>query len=235
MQPGLTRAVPMGLLGFFIGALIVVIWRGLWGFEPLWQAEVGYALSAFTAAAGFVWGMGAFSPKMNVHAHEPVFDESGAVVEEEHDTHPEDDEDGFRTVLGYSMWTVSFWVIILLVVLAVLVFTSDAPIQTASDPLASSSDVGQDTMTVPLFGDEAEVSQLTVLIGFIIVTLGSLAAIGAVIGFTLFRMNKGINEVKAITPTEKALRPPWAVRKFSQGAAGIARWMRGLPGALGNK
>lgn len=235
MQPGLTRAVPMGLLGFLIGALIVVIWRGVWGFEPLWQAEVGYALSAFTAAAGFVWGMGAFSSKMNVHAHEPVFDETGAVVEEKHDAHPEEDVDGFGTVLGYSMWTVSFWVIVLLVVMAVLVFTSDAPIKTASDPLASSSEIGQDTMTVPVFGDEAEVSQLAMLIGFIILTLGTLAVIGAGIGFVVFRMNKGINEVKAITPTEKALRPPWLVRKFSQGAAGMARWMRGLPGLLGNK
>ena len=233
MQPGLTRAVPMGLLGFLFGALIVVVWRGVWGFEPLWNSQVGYVLAAFTAAAGFVWGMGAFSSQMNVHAHEPVFDETGAVVDQ-HDEHSEADAGTF-SVLGYSMWTVSFWVIILLVVLAVLVFTSDAPIRTTTDPLASSSEVGHETMTVPVFGDEAEVSQLTLLTGFIILTLGTLAVVSAIIGVTMLKLNQGVTEAKASTPSTDALRPPWVVRKFSQGAAWMARMLRGLPGALGEK
>ena len=221
-------------MGFIIGALIVMVWRGVWGFEPLWHSEVGYALAAFTAAAGFVWGMGAFSSRMNVHAHEPVFDETGAVVEEHHEETAQE-ADGTFTVLGYSMWTVSFWVIILLVVMAVLVFTSDAPIRTAADPLASSSDVGHETMTVPIFGDEVEVSQLTLLVGFVILTLGTLAVVAAIIGVVVFKLNQGVNEVKAITPSEEALRPPWIVRKVSQGAAWMARVLRGLPGVLGEK
>jgi hypothetical protein len=224
----------MGILGFLIGSLIVVIWRGAWGFEPLWDAEVGYALSAFTAAAGFVWGMGAFSSKMNVHAHEPVFDETGAIVEEAHDE-PAEEEADTLTVYGYSMWTVTFWVIILLVVLAVLVFTSDAPVHTTGDPMASSSEVGHETMEIPILGAEAEVSQLTMLTGFIIVTLGTLAVVSAIIGLVVFKLNAGVTEAKATPPSEDALRPPWPVRKFSQGAAWLARVLRGLPGALGNK
>ncbi len=83
MQPGLSRAIPMAIIGFLFGALLVIVIRGLQGLDPLWAAGPGIVMTAFTTAGFFVWGMGAFNPKMSVHgeaaeaeAHEAAEDGS---------------------------------------------------------------------------------------------------------------------------------------------------------------
>jgi hypothetical protein len=67
MQPGLARAVPMGILGFTIGAVIAYGIRLAQGLEPNAAAPYGFVgsamvLGAFISAGFFVWGMGAFDP-----------------------------------------------------------------------------------------------------------------------------------------------------------------------------
>ncbi|MEO8397951.1 MAG: hypothetical protein ABI700_33465, partial [Chloroflexota bacterium] len=67
MQAGLSRAIPMAIIGFMVGALVTILLRGLQSLDPIWSAGPGLVLAGFTMAGFFVWGMGAFDPKLSVH------------------------------------------------------------------------------------------------------------------------------------------------------------------------
>ena len=75
LQPGLARAVPMGILGFIGGALLALVIRMLQGLDPAGSVGAAFVLGAFISSGVFVWGMGAFDPRMSVH---------GDHAEEEH-------------------------------------------------------------------------------------------------------------------------------------------------------
>lgn len=199
MKPGLARAVPMGFLGFLAGALLVIIIRGLQNMDPLWDAQVGFILAGFMSAGAFLWGMGAFDPRMSTHPHEPEVDEYGLVVAEPQEEHTPPEEDAKPlTVLGYSIWQVSFLTIVLLLLLA---GWASLPggffLRVSSDPEASTADVGYETIALPFGGPEVEVSQLTVFVGFVIFTLLSLAVIGGVIALVFYSLSYGVTNVRA--------------------------------------
>jgi hypothetical protein len=67
MQPGLPRAVPFGIVGFLLGAALVIIIRSLQSMDPIWNPEIGLVFAGFMAAGFFVWGIGAFNPKLSEH------------------------------------------------------------------------------------------------------------------------------------------------------------------------
>lgn len=195
MQPGLNRAVPMGILGFLFGALLVILLRELQGLDPVWNAEVGFIMAAFVSAGFFVWGMGAFDPRMNQHAHEPEVDELGMVVASDHneeDHHAEETDEPIR-ILGATLWQISFLTIAMIFILAAMAtFPSGLRLQVTSDPDAARDQVGYTTMDLPILGEDVVVSQLTMFVGLVIVTLLSLGVIGGLIAAVLTFLNQGV-------------------------------------------
>jgi len=210
MKPGLERAVPMGILGFLAGIALVVILRALQDVDPVWDPEIALIMAAFTTSAAFVWGAGAFNPQLNQHPHAPEVDEEtgmAIVPAEAHDEHEEDEEvvEGKPlTILGYSIWQISF--ISILVIVALLGFATlptGLYLRTSGDPSASVADVGPDiTVTLPFGGQELELTQMMTFAGFTIFTLLSLAVVGGIIGLVFLALSKGVTQANATEATE---------------------------------
>ncbi len=73
-KPGLSRAIPALIIGFIASLAFVYALRVLQNMEPVWMnadssegAQVGMVLAAFVSMATFMWGVGAFDPKMSEH------------------------------------------------------------------------------------------------------------------------------------------------------------------------
>lgn len=122
MQPGLARAVPLGIVGFLIGGLIAVIIRLAQGLDPNPQAPLAFVgpvfvLGAFISAGFFVWGMGAFDPKMNVH---------GEHAEEGHHDEAAKAETP-ASLLGGFTWQVAFWTLLGVLAIGAIAFLPSGP------------------------------------------------------------------------------------------------------------
>jgi len=95
-KPGLLRAIPMGIFGFLLGAALVLVVRALQNMDPLWDAGVALSIAPLTTTFFFLWGMGAFNPKMSEHGdhgHEDAHGETALLVVDEHaHVHPEEAE-----------------------------------------------------------------------------------------------------------------------------------------------
>ncbi len=73
-KPGLSRAIPALIVGFVGSLAFVYAVRVLQNMEPVWMnaessegAQVGMVLAAFVCMGTFMWGVGAFDPKMSEH------------------------------------------------------------------------------------------------------------------------------------------------------------------------
>ena len=73
-KPGLGRAIPALIVGFIASLAIVYALRTWQDMDPVWMsadssegAQVGLVLAAFVSMATFMWGVGAFDPKMSEH------------------------------------------------------------------------------------------------------------------------------------------------------------------------
>ncbi len=212
-RPSLSRAVPMGLIGFLVGSLFVMVMRDLQGIQPAWDSGVAIILSAFTAAGFFLWGIGAFTPSMSVHG----------------DPHEEADESGetpFAILKGYTA------LITTITLLAVLGFATYAllpgtPTITQTDrAAASATGIGVFILTI---GDNTlEISQLVVFIAFGLFTIVSLLAISALIGFAFFALSRGKLYVQGGYDPEVSPPLRLAIRAF----VAIHTLMAGITGRL---
>ncbi len=73
-KPGMSRAIPAMLIGFVGSLAFVYVTRALQNMDPVWMnadtsegAQVGLVLAAFVSMGAFMWGVGAFDPKMSEH------------------------------------------------------------------------------------------------------------------------------------------------------------------------
>ncbi len=178
-RPSLSRAIPMGLIGFLIGSLFVMIMRDLQDIQPAWDSGVAIILSAFTSAGFFLWGIGAFTPSMSVHGED--HGEAGEAEESE--------ESPFAILKGY---TALITTITLLTVMgfATYALLPGTPTITQTDiPAASATGIGVFLLTI---GDQTlEISQLVVFIAIGFFTIFSLLVISGIIGFTFFALSRG--------------------------------------------
>jgi len=187
MQAGLSRAIPMAIIGFMVGALITILIRGMQGLDPIWAAGPGLVLAGFTMAGFFVWGMGAFNPKLSVHgeAEEAVHEE---LVEEA--SQP-------RSILFGSTWligTVTLIVVALLGAFAVLP-GGFGLIQTVT-PGASTAMVGYTDVILPFGGPTISVSTLVIFVVFILIAFLSLLIAAWLFGFIFTYLASGLAETK---------------------------------------
>ena len=76
-------------------------------------------LGAFFSAGFFIWGMGAFDPRMSVHGEEPE-----AITPETREE--EETASGPMGILVSNIWQITFWLVVM-VVLAVAVQSALPP------------------------------------------------------------------------------------------------------------
>lgn len=225
MQPGLARAVPMGILGFLLGLFLVTLLRAMQSIDPVWDPQMALIMAAFISCATFVWGMGAANPAVNAHPHEPHEDEYGLIVlDDEHDEHHEEEVLEPRDTLGYSMWQISLLTIVLMGALFALATVSFGPaLKISNDPGAEPSQVtDMVAITLPVLGD-LEVTQFTLFVMFVGFTLLSLAIAGGGIGLAFVSLTKGVKEAQATEAQEPfaLLTAPASERRAYAEAQGI--------------
>ena len=208
MQPGLSRAVPVSMLAFIGSLVFVMVVRYLQDVTPLFDPGVGMILAAFVSSFAFIWGMGGADPRMSTHPHEPEVDaETGLIVYGEEDEHHEKvaEEDGDPiSVLGYSIWQVSFLTIVVLSLIAGFALAPTGfTLQTTNDPDANVSSIGDEAWEIPLIGVETELSQLAAFSMVIIFTFVLLFIIGGGIGLMMTSLNQGVKEVGEVEQTQQ--------------------------------
>lgn len=84
-KPGFSRAIPAMIIGFILSLAFVYVTRDLQNMEPVWVnaessegAQVGLILAAFVCMGTFMWGVGAFDPKMSEHGEHAAEHEAAA-------------------------------------------------------------------------------------------------------------------------------------------------------------
>ena len=84
-KPGLARAIPYMIAVFVLSLVIVYGIRSLQDMDPVWMnadtsegAQVGLVLAAFASMFAFMWGVGAFDPKMSEHGDDAHEEEESA-------------------------------------------------------------------------------------------------------------------------------------------------------------
>jgi len=213
MKPGLTRAVPAAILGFIGACVFVIVMRALQSIDPVWDPEIGLILAVFVTSGAFIWGMGATDPRMNTHPHEPEVDEETGLAivsaEAEDHHHEEEGEEEPDSVLGYSLWSLSFWLTVILVAIGAFVtLPTGLVLQQTSDPAASPTGVGYSTWEIPVLGVETELSQLTLFAGFILVTIVTLLVIGGGLALLFTSLNEGVKSVAEVDSTRMLSSTP---------------------------
>ncbi len=185
-HPGISRAIPMGILGFLAGALLVILIRGLQSLDPVWDPGVGIVAGTMFSAIFFIWGIGGFDPRLSVHGEE---------AEAHHEEEAE--EAAPRELFSSTMWLiVTLSVAALLVIFAFALIPGGFALTVTDDPHGSRSAVGFFTLELP-GGTVLEVSELAAFVGFIIFTFLSLAIAAAIFARLLFSLSRGIAEVQA--------------------------------------
>lgn len=200
MQPGPGRALPMGILGFLAGMGLLVLIRYLQSLQPYMEPQLGIVLGTALAAVGFVYGMGAFDPQMNLHAHEPEEGEDAHAHEE-----PGEEEDEPGKVLGGWLWLLSSLLILLLIAIAFFALLPDGPgLRISGDPLADFAAIG--VVQLHLGGATFEMTQLTLLVAFSIFMFVSLAVAAGGIGLLMHTLHNGVKTVAEVqhTPFQRA-------------------------------
>lgn len=202
MQPGINRAVPMGIIGFIAGAALILLIRWLMNMDPVWDPQIGLVGAGFISAFFFLWGVGAFNPEYSAHhAHEPAEGEEEHVDDHAHEAEPEPVK-----ILGFEVWTVFFWTIIMFVSMMALALIPGGPGMTVSaDPNATSNAFGM--FTVELGGLTFEMSQAIAFLLFVVITMFSLFVVAGIIGWLMSRLVKNVSEAKAMQPQPLANYP----------------------------
>jgi Na+-transporting methylmalonyl-CoA/oxaloacetate decarboxylase gamma subunit len=186
----------MAIIGFLVGALLVIIIRLLQGIVPAWDVGVGIVFAALFTAAFFIWGMGGFDPRMSVHG-------------EEHEAEPAAHEEAPAkpfALLSSTIFQLSTLLIVVLVVLFFIALLPFGPSLTVTEaPLASRTAVG--FWEVTAFGQTFLLSKLVVFIGFIIFMMASLLVAAGGIGWAMNQLAKGVVNAQAVpyTPLTRQL------------------------------
>lgn len=195
MRPGIARAVPMGILGFVVGALLAVVIRLLQGLDPNPNDPYGYVgsafvLGAFLSAGFFIWGIGAFDPRLNVHGEEPVEPTPEARTAEEAAAGP-------LGLLISNIWQIAFWLVLMVVAIAIFAFLPSGPAIQSVTGDGNPADIGYTTLALPFGGPTVTVSYLTLLIVFVIWTILSLGVVAGLLAFVMGYFSGGIKNPNA--------------------------------------
>jgi len=244
-HPGINRAIPGAIIGLIIGELIVMGLRALQGL-PVWDPGVALVLAPFTMMAGWLWGVGAFNPKLSEHGEHhaeetaivAVDDDGNEIVVHEGDAHHHEDEP-----TPASLFFTEFWksVSLPLVLLAIVFLFAQIPggfyLEVVDAPNASPNNFGTSVTlnNLPFFGT-VETTQMVIFLIFVGWLGVSLLLFASIIGFLVYKGHEQVMVANAIEPGPTHTTPPAPVRALGRGAKNTARSIRkNLPKVLGNK
>jgi hypothetical protein len=234
-NPGISRAIPGAIIGFAIGAFIVLGLRYLQGLTPVWDPGIALILTPFTMIVGWLWGIGSFNPKLSEH---------GEHDHEAHDEHaivPADAEHADDAQFRPLAWLFAHsWRILTysLVVIGAFYFLAVLPtglfLQTTAEPAANAAAFGTGiAFTLPFVGT-FQTTQMVLFLGMVAFTILSLVVFAGIIAFLFYGAHQQVAEVAEIEREEDEQLPPAPLRRVGRGAKGVARSMRkGLPKVLG--
>ena len=189
MQPGLSRAIPMAILGFMFGALIVIVIRALQQLDPIWAPGPGLVLSGFMMAIFFVIGIGAFDPRLSVHGSE-------AAEEAMHEALAKAAEKP-RSLLTGPIWQlVTLLFILLIIVGGFAALPGGLGFTQTVVPGASTTLVGYQPMDLPFGLGQVQVSTLVIFVAFVIWAFLSLAAAAAILALVLNFLSRNLTELQ---------------------------------------
>jgi hypothetical protein len=217
LQPGLARAVPMGILGFLVGGLLAFVIRTLQGLDSSGLVGSAMVLGAFISAGAFVWGMGGFDAKMQVHG------------DHAHEEPEKPEVTTFAGMLGAHVWTTAFWLTVGTVIIGAIAFLPQGPSIRNVHPgegdviSVGSTTLGQIYNPLREFGTtatgldllpplspvlaESEVSYLVILFAFVIIMLISLFLAGGLFAGALSYFLRGKRD-------PNGTQIPWRVLAF---------------------
>lgn len=201
MQPGLSRAIPMGIIGFMVGALLVIVLRGLQGLDPLWAPGPGIVLSVIMTAAFFVWGIGAFDSRLSIHGDE-------ALEEAVHEELAAESEKP-RSLLTSTVWQLATGLLVLLILVGgFAALPGGLALTQTVVPDASPTSVGMVPFQLPFGGPEVMVSQLVIFAAFTLWALLSLVVVAGILAYIFSYLSRGLVEIRAAGGGTVALPPP---------------------------
>lgn len=227
-KPGLQRAIPMALIGTALGALAVLILRSLQSMDPVWDAEVALVVLPFTTLGFFLWGMGAFNPKMSEHPHGPEdVHEPTDIVPAEQATFASEESTQFG-LLTSQVWRVTTVVLLFtLLIFVVALLPLGLNLQTVSQPEGNvAAFETTQTFLLPLGVGEFQASQLTVFLGFIAFTIVSMLLAAAVFWVLVVGLHHNVTEVRQTDQTQFRLPAPDEQSNRTQGI--LATILNGL-------
>ncbi|MGB7342370.1 MAG: hypothetical protein WBC91_25965 [Phototrophicaceae bacterium] len=241
-HPGINRAIPGAVLGLIIGELIVMGIRVLQGL-PAWDPGVALVLAPFTMMAGWLWGVGAFNPKLSEHGEHHA-EETTAIVKVDddgneivvYDAHDHEEDDTSEIFFTEFWKSISLPVVLLAVVFLFSLIPNGFYLKVVDDANASPSAFANGVMLDLPFLGTVETTQMVLFIVFIGFIGISLMIFAGGIGFLFYKGHEQVRIANEIEPTPRNTTPPAPVRAIGRGAKNTARSIRkNLPKVLGNK
>lgn len=241
-RPGISRAIPGALAGLAAGAIAVYVLRAVSGIEPYWDASVALVLTPFTMMAGWMWGIGAFNPKLSEHAEhaEEAVETAIVAAQGEEAAHAHEHEEEEEKPLGILLSQI--WKIFTYPLLAFLIFYAIAALPTGllvqitdREEASTAAFSNEVVLELPLFGT-VETTQLVLFLGFAAFTIVSLLVFAGIIGFLFYAGHQQVATVAEMEVTPRQTTPPAPVRWIGRGSQSAARGLRrGLPRFFGKK
>jgi hypothetical protein len=238
-HPGINRAIPGAILGFVLGEAIVMGIRYAQGLEP-WNAGVALVLAPFTLMAGWMWGIGAFNPKLSQHGEHPAEEsaivptEDGAIVQAEAH-HAEEESPG--AIFFTEIWkAISLPLVLLLIIFGFANIPGGFLIRTVNDPLADPAQFAPSvTLELPFVG-VIQTTEMVIFLVFVGWLFLSLLVFAGGLGFLFYKGHEQVVAASQITPGPEQTTPPAPVRAAGRAAKGAAAGLRkNLPKVLGGK
>jgi hypothetical protein len=199
-------------------------------------------LAPFTLMAGWMWGIGAFNPKLSQHEEHPaeesaiVAADGSAIVKAEAAAH-HGEEPSPASLFFNEIWkAISLPLILLLLVFGFANLPGGFLIRTVGDPLADPAQFAPSvTLELPVIGT-VYTTEMVIFLIFIGWLFLSLLIFAGAIGFLMYKGHEQVVTVNQITPGPEQTTPPAPVRSVGRAAKGTAESLRkNLPKLLGGK
>lgn len=243
-HPGVNRAIPGAILGFIIGELLVFGLRSLQGLPP-WDPGVAIVLAPFTLMAGWMWGVGAFNPKLSEHGEHhaeetaivKVDDDGNEIVVHEAEEHHAEDEAQPVEVFFAEIWrAISLPLVVVLLVFGFANIPGGFYLAVVDEPSASPSAFDSSiVLNIPFVG-MVETTQMVLFLAFVGWLALSMLIFAGALALFFYKGHEQIVVASQIEPGPRQTTPPAPVRALGRGAKNTARSLRkNLPKVLGNK
>ena len=210
MKPGVSRALIGGLLGYIVGAAIVIGLRIAFNFTPYWNLGLILVLGTFTMIYGVIWGVGGFNPRMSDHPDDSIPEPTPEEKVEQSSWF------AVITNITWRMWAFALLIMFGFIALALvpgfgLTITQVAD---ASPRLFGSAELQLGEEIIPI-------NQVWLLIAFMAFTMLSLAIAAAVLAGVFYGLSDQVAKANAIPESDPQTRVQ-KPNRLTQRAGGIA-------------